>query len=232
MTKAILLHSSRPHDSHIYCFCLDAAKLNTLSNSKSTANNSVGELVTGEKRKREEDRLATSTGPSLQQALKTFKQSKSQEKNENNKGKSPNKSLNPSDQPESSSKLNKKVAFVDNSTATSSAATLPVGDYNTNTTSQQSQEAADYYNYYYNYSMPSFPTPTPTSMATSSTPTTISSTMIDEALQNMLTAWYQSGYATARYQTLCELGGYGLAYATEDSTKQPSVEKDQTGTNP
>lgn len=36
----------------------------------------------------------------------------------------------------------------------------------------------------------------------------ITSKMIDEALQTMLMAWYQSGYATGRYQTLCEVSGY------------------------
>ncbi len=29
---------------------------------------------------------------------------------------------------------------------------------------------------------------------------------MDDALQSMLMAWYQCGYATARYQTLTELG--------------------------
>ncbi len=41
-----------------------------------------------------------------------------------------------------------------------------------------------------------------------SVPTTISSAMVDDAMQAMLMAWYQSGYATGRYQTLCELSGY------------------------
>jgi hypothetical protein len=39
----------------------------------------------------------------------------------------------------------------------------------------------------------------------------VTSGMIDEALQTMLMAWYQSGYATGRYQTLCELSGYHTA---------------------
>jgi hypothetical protein len=33
----------------------------------------------------------------------------------------------------------------------------------------------------------------------------VSQVIIDDALQNMLMAWYHSGYATGRYQTLCEL---------------------------
>jgi hypothetical protein len=34
--------------------------------------------------------------------------------------------------------------------------------------------------------------------------------MLDEAQQTMLMAWYQSGYATGRYQLLCELAEHGL----------------------
>lgn len=34
--------------------------------------------------------------------------------------------------------------------------------------------------------------------------------MLDEAQQTMLMAWYQSGYATGRYQLLCELAEQGL----------------------
>jgi hypothetical protein len=33
--------------------------------------------------------------------------------------------------------------------------------------------------------------------------------MLDEAQQTMLMAWYQSGYATGRYQLLCELAEHG-----------------------
>ena len=44
----------------------------------------------------------------------------------------------------------------------------------------------------------------------------VDSNVINEALQNMLMAWYQSGYATGRYQTLCEVGGYH-GYGTSDS---------------
>lgn len=33
----------------------------------------------------------------------------------------------------------------------------------------------------------------------------ISDALVDDSLQTMLMAWYQSGYATGRYQTLCEL---------------------------
>lgn len=37
----------------------------------------------------------------------------------------------------------------------------------------------------------------------------------DDALQTMLMAWYQCGYATARYQTLLEVGVIGPAAGSE-----------------
>jgi hypothetical protein len=41
-------------------------------------------------------------------------------------------------------------------------------------------------------------------------PSNVTSAMIDDALQAMLMAWYQSGYATGRYQTLCEISGHTM----------------------
>jgi hypothetical protein len=51
----------------------------------------------------------------------------------------------------------------------------------------------------------SYPTTSSSSATTTTSSSIIPSTMVDEALQSMLMAWYHSGYATGRYQTLCEL---------------------------
>lgn len=53
----------------------------------------------------------------------------------------------------------------------------------------------------------------------------LSKEMLDEAQQAMLMAWYQSGYATGRYQLLCEIaawnGNYNPEYPSDLGTTQP-----------
>jgi hypothetical protein len=55
----------------------------------------------------------------------------------------------------------------------------------------------------------------------------VSQVVIDDALQNMLMAWYHSGYATGRYQTLCELNQNQLSSVpsnNSDSNENVSFE--------
>jgi hypothetical protein len=55
----------------------------------------------------------------------------------------------------------------------------------------------------------------------------VSQVVIDDALQNMLMAWYHSGYATGRYQTLCELNQNQLSSVpsnNSDSNENVSYE--------
>ena len=70
---------------------------------------------------------------------------------------------------------------------------------------------------YYQYPTQSSQQPTSSTVVPH---TLISSAMVDDALQAMLMAWYQSGYATGRYQTLCELQAQAIQAESNVETER------------